>query len=76
MYPFQSGEQMFGLEEDQEQDPELNSNAVPGSDEDKAGNQRGINGESPFYSGFLIPSQVIPAHMWNFASERECVGAA
>nr|NP_001260296.1 Nckx30C, isoform F [Drosophila melanogaster]AGB92831.1 Nckx30C, isoform F [Drosophila melanogaster] len=43
MYPFQSGEQMFGLEEDQEQDPELNSNAVPGSDEDNAGNQRGIN---------------------------------
>jgi len=76
MYPFQSGEQMFGLEEDQEQDPELNSNAVPGSDEDNAGNQRGINGESPSYSGFLIPSQVIPAHMWNFASERGCVGAA
>nr|XP_039147084.1 sodium/potassium/calcium exchanger Nckx30C isoform X9 [Drosophila simulans] len=43
MYPFQSGEQMFGLEEDQEQDPELNSNAVPGSDEDNAANQRGIN---------------------------------
>ncbi|XP_032579534.1 sodium/potassium/calcium exchanger Nckx30C isoform X6 [Drosophila sechellia] len=43
MYPFQSGEQMFGLEEDQEQDAELNSNAVPGSDEDSAANQRGIN---------------------------------
>ncbi|XP_052851810.1 sodium/potassium/calcium exchanger Nckx30C [Drosophila gunungcola] len=43
MYPFQSGEQMFGLEEDQEQDQELNSNAVPGSDEDNAANQRGIN---------------------------------
>ncbi|XP_039227126.1 sodium/potassium/calcium exchanger Nckx30C isoform X10 [Drosophila yakuba] len=43
MYPFQSGEQMFGLEEDQDQDPELNSNAVPGSDEDNAANQRGIN---------------------------------
>ncbi|XP_039479069.1 sodium/potassium/calcium exchanger Nckx30C isoform X2 [Drosophila santomea] len=43
MYPFQSGEQMFGLEEDQDLDPELNSNAVPGSDEDNAANQRGIN---------------------------------
>ncbi|XP_041674977.1 sodium/potassium/calcium exchanger Nckx30C isoform X2 [Drosophila eugracilis] len=41
MYPFQSGEQMFGLEEDQDQ--ELNSNAVPGSDEDNSANQRGIN---------------------------------
>ncbi|XP_037708259.1 sodium/potassium/calcium exchanger Nckx30C isoform X1 [Drosophila subpulchrella] len=43
MYPFQSGEQMFGLEEDQDQDQELNSNAVPGSDEDNSANQRGIN---------------------------------
>ncbi|XP_017060910.1 sodium/potassium/calcium exchanger Nckx30C isoform X2 [Drosophila ficusphila] len=43
MYPFQSGEQMFGLEEDQDPDQELNANAVPGSDEDNAANQRGIN---------------------------------
>ncbi|KAH8298115.1 hypothetical protein KR018_007003 [Drosophila ironensis] len=44
LYPYQSGEQMFGLEEDQdlEQD-QLGSNAVPGSDEDNAANQRGIN---------------------------------
>ncbi|EDW28481.1 GL19214 [Drosophila persimilis] len=41
MYPFQSGEHMFGEEE--EQDQEMNMNAVPGSDEDNAGNQRGIN---------------------------------
>ncbi|KAI8043062.1 hypothetical protein M5D96_004387 [Drosophila gunungcola] len=52
MYPFQSGEQMFGLEEDQEQDQELNSNAVPGSDEDNAANQRGINVPHPIH----IPS--------------------
>ncbi|XP_022220153.2 sodium/potassium/calcium exchanger Nckx30C isoform X2 [Drosophila obscura] len=41
MYPFQSGEHMFGEEE--EQDQEMNMNAAPGSDEDNAGNQRGIN---------------------------------
>ncbi|XP_034134493.1 sodium/potassium/calcium exchanger Nckx30C isoform X2 [Drosophila guanche] len=41
MYPFTSGEHMFGEEE--EQDQEMNMNAAPGSDEDNAGNQRGIN---------------------------------
>jgi len=66
MYPFQSGEQMFGLEEDQDQDQELNSNAVPGSDEDNSANQRGINGEYP--SDFYSPTHVIPSRMWNFAS--------
>ncbi|KPU74272.1 uncharacterized protein Dana_GF21888, isoform C [Drosophila ananassae] len=42
LYPYQSGEQMFGLEEDQDQE-QLGSNAGPGSDEDNAANQRGIN---------------------------------
>nr|XP_017105470.2 sodium/potassium/calcium exchanger Nckx30C isoform X6 [Drosophila bipectinata] len=41
LYPYQSGEQMFGLEEDQDQ--EQLGNAGAGSDEDNAANQRGIN---------------------------------
>ncbi|KAH8376493.1 hypothetical protein KR200_008705 [Drosophila serrata] len=46
LYPFQSGEQMFGLEEDQEleRQQERDQELQPGSsDEDNAANQRGIN---------------------------------
>ncbi|KAH8341410.1 hypothetical protein KR059_006131 [Drosophila kikkawai] len=45
LYPFQSGEQMFGLEEDQEleRQQERDQDLQPGSDEDNAANQRGIN---------------------------------
>lgn len=66
LYPYQSGEQMFGLEEDQDQE-QLGSNAGPGSDEDNAANQRGINGE--YYrilSASPSPSPS-PGHMWNFS---------